>query len=71
MLVPETVIPPPWPRYDSFEGSLDKLIAKITDDGYAISDVLAYERTNQNRENVVDALEQMIEDETVVEEVLG
>ena len=71
MLVPETVIPPPWPRYDSFEGSLDKLIAKITDDGYVLADVLAYERANQNRENVIDALEQMAEDEAVVEEVVG
>jgi len=71
LLVPETVLPPPWPRYDSFEGSLDKLIAKITDDGYVLADVLAYERANQNRENVIDALEQMAEDEAVVEEVVG
>lgn len=71
MLVPETVLQPPWPRYDSFEASLDKLIAKIIEDGYVLSDVLAYERTNQNRENVVDALAQMIEDEAAVEEVVG
>jgi len=71
MLVPETVLAPPWPRYDSFDGSLDKLIAKITEDGYHLADVLAYERTNQARENVIDALEQMIEDEAAVEEVVG
>lgn len=71
LYVPETKLDPPWPRYDSFEGSLDKLIAKITEDGYVLSDVLAYERANQARENVIDALEQMSEDEAAVEEVLG
>src|SRR5262249_29629516 len=63
MVVPETVLAPPWPRYDSFEGSTDKLLAKISEDGYAVSDVLAYERANQNREDVITALEQMLADE--------
>ena len=71
MFVPETRLLPPWPRYDDFDGSIDKLITKISEDGYVLADVLAYERTNQARDNVIDALEQLLEDEAQVEEVVG
>ena len=56
---------------DPLNKAIDKLITKISEDGYVLSDVLAYERTNQGRDNVIDALEQLIEDEAQVEEVVG
>jgi hypothetical protein len=71
LVVAETVIMPPWPHYDNYSGGIAKLITKIEEDGYSIADVLAYERQSQNREDVIDALEQMVEDESAVEEVVG
>lgn len=74
IVVPETVIPPPWPRYDDYSGTPAALMRKLTDEGYELGEVLAYERANQNREKVVEALEQLIanpEPEREVEEVLG
>jgi len=73
VIVPEVHLPAPWPRYDEFNGSIARLMDKIVDDGYILEDVLAYERENQDRPDVIAALEQLIEDGEVVqaEEVIG
>ena len=74
LAVPEIRLAPPWPRYDDYDGSLIDLMQKIVDDGYRLEDVLVYERENQERYEVIEALEQMIEDEQnvpTVEEVFG
>jgi len=47
----------PWPTYDSFKGTNAQLCKKIEEDGYSFVDVLAYERENQNRPEVVAKLE--------------
>jgi len=77
MAVPEVKLSPPWPRYDEFEGSLVDLMQKLVDDGYQLEEVLAYERQSQDRVEVIEALEQMIEDERspgpaeLAEEIVG
>jgi hypothetical protein len=48
---------PPWPSYDQFSGTRQQLAQKIEEDGYDVVDVLAYERENQNRPEIVAALE--------------
>jgi len=47
----------PWPTYDSFKGTPVALCKKIEEDGYSFIDVLAYERENQNRPEVIAKLE--------------
>ena len=56
----------PWPRYDELKAGgrgrtaelvVEQIMAKITEDGYLPDDVLAYERQNLNRPDVVEALE--------------
>jgi|SRR5262245_15789352 len=53
----EARLDPPWPRYDDFKGTAAKLVEKVVGDGYALPEVLAYERQNKNREDFVSALE--------------
>jgi hypothetical protein len=48
---------PPWPLYDQFKGTPVQLCNKIEEDGYEFASVLAYERENQNRPEVVAKLE--------------
>lgn len=62
---------PPWPRYDAFDGTTLDLMNKIVEDGYTLEAVLAYERENQNRDEVVEALEQMIDDGDVVPTIVA
>ena len=66
-LVPEDIIvledvrlAPPWPAYDSYGGNAKQLVAKVEEDGFEFADVLAYERENQNRPEVVALLEQAL-----------
>lgn len=61
----------PWPRYDVFDGTLTDLMNKIVEDGYTLEAVLVYERENQNRPEIVEALEQMIDDGDVVPTVVA
>jgi len=49
---------PPWPAYDGFKGTRNALIKKIEEDGFDFDLVLAYECENQNRPEIVAALEQ-------------
>ena len=72
--VPEIRLAPPWPNYDSFAGTPAALMRKLVEDGYVLADVLAYERENQNRDKVIEGLEELIANPTgerEMEEVLG
>lgn len=53
----------PWPTYDTYTGTRNQLLKKIAEDGYELEDVLAYERENQNRAEIVAALESALEEE--------
>lgn len=48
--------PAPWPNYDRVK-DIKKLLAKVEEDGYEIDAVVAYERENQNRAEVIELLE--------------
>jgi len=58
IVIEEIRAEPPWPTYDSFKGTKNALLKKIEEDGYDFAAVLAYERENQNRPEIVTALEQ-------------
>lgn len=74
IIAPAASVPPPWPRYDEYGGSVASLIRKVEEEGYDFPTVLTYEREIQNRPKVVEALENAIAGKTEVEEgevVLG
>jgi hypothetical protein len=76
IVVAEAKLPPPWPTYDQFTGSVNALCTKIVEDGYTLEAVLAYEEDNQDRPEIVAALKQLIADglgdrREALEEVLG
>jgi hypothetical protein len=56
LVVPSTLVAPPWPRY-GVRGDVETLVRRLIDDGHDLSEVLAYERGNQDRDEIVDALE--------------
>ena len=61
----------PWPAYDTFKGSPAQLAKKVSEDGYDVHEVLAYEMANQNRDTVIAALGQLAaEHEELVEDDL-
>lgn len=62
IVLPVSVYAPPWPRYDEFEGTTEALIMRLVEDGYDLEDVLAYERSAQDRDEIVTALEGLIAD---------
>jgi hypothetical protein len=75
-VMPVTELQPPWPAYDAYQGEVADLMRKILEDGYAWEDVLVYEREHQNREQIVEALEELSigfepEAKPEVETVLG
>jgi hypothetical protein len=57
MLLPKTLVPPPWPNYDDYHGTVAQLMKKLEDDGHDLSKVLEYEKASQNRPPLVEALE--------------
>lgn len=67
--VPLAVVPPPWPRYDEFSGSVDELVRKLIEDGYVLADALEYERAAQKREDVIAALTDLVNDPDAVLEL--
>ena len=78
--IPRTMVPPPWPRYDDFQGTTETLMERLVEDGHSLEAVLTYERATQNRVAVVEALEALIADpdallelqpEPDAEEILG
>jgi hypothetical protein len=73
IVVEEIRLDPPWPSYDRFGGTAKQLADKIEEDGYDFAEVLAYERENQNRPEVVTVLEHaldLVADGLMVREVL-
>ena len=61
IMVEAPKLAPPWPTYDSFRGvrglpTAQAIVKRVREDGYAIDEVLAYERQNADRQDVVDAL---------------
>jgi hypothetical protein len=73
LVIPRTVVPPPWPRYDEYGGSPKGLIRKLSDEGHSLEQTLEYERAMQNRPGIVEALEQALAnpDLEFEEEVVG
>lgn len=74
IIVPAKQYEPPWPRFDEYTGTPTALLRRLVDDGYDLEEVLEYERHAQNRQPIVDALEQAlaeINEGEVVEEVIG
>jgi hypothetical protein len=72
--VPVKVLLPPWPNYDEYHAPPEALLRKLVDEGYDLEEVLAYERVNQDREPIIEVLEQAlaeINEGEVVEEVIG
>ena len=61
IVIEEIRLAPPWPTYDAFPGDATKLLMRVEDDGYDLADVVAYERENQNRPEVIFMLEKAIE----------
>lgn len=64
---PKTV--KPWPKYDNLE-TVEEIMARVVEDGYDPKHVVEYERENRNREDVVRALENYVE-ETAESEVVA
>lgn len=52
--------PAPWNTYDNLTDP-EKIVELATEIGVPITDVLAYERENENREDVVTALEEALD----------
>jgi hypothetical protein len=61
IVIEEKRVAIPWPTYDTFPGEVDELLLKIEADGFALTDILAYEQENQNRPEVIAALEEAID----------
>lgn len=66
--VAEVESPAPWPAYDSFKGTPAQLAKKVSEDGYDVHEVIAYEMANQNRDAVIAALGTLAADQ---EEILS
>lgn len=61
MVLPRTMVPPPWPKYDDFKGTVGQLLKRLDEDGHDLRLVLIYEQANQNRDALVNALESRID----------
>jgi len=59
--LPRTNVPPPWPKYDEFKGTVAQLLKRLEEDGHDLRRVLIYEQANQNRDALVHALEAKID----------
>ena len=67
LLVEQPKVGKPWPRYDELRAQgrrtidlvVEQIVAKVREDGYTADDVLAYERQNLNRQEVLEALEEL------------
>lgn len=61
--ITEIKVDAPWPRYLEFAGTFEELAQKVVDDGYDIRQVLAFERQNLNRPELVELYEMLQRDE--------
>lgn len=71
IVVPLTMLAPPWPRYDEYSGAPSALVRKLSDEGYELEQVLEYERAVQNRPEIVTALEGALAKQPEEEVVVG
>ena len=76
LVAPRASVPPPWPNYDDYQGTKQKLGQKLISEGHDLQRVLTYERESQNRPQVTEMLEALIadpnvSDELALEEVVG
>lgn len=62
IVLPLSAFLPPWPRYDDFDGTSEALLAKLIEDGHSLEATLEYERSAQNRPEVIATLEELIAD---------
>jgi hypothetical protein len=60
-VVPKTLLDPPWPKYDTYKGTVPALMRKLVDEGYDLEKVLAYEEAVQGRGKYIEALRDLIE----------
>jgi hypothetical protein len=62
LLVTSKPVEAPFPRYDSFDGDPEQLVAKLAEDGYDLNQILYYETSfGPKRPEVVKALQELIE----------
>lgn len=66
-IVPQ-LAPMPWPSYDSVE-DLDTILAIIDATQIPVEKVIAFEKENRNRPDVIEALEDLVEGDTEDEAV--
>jgi hypothetical protein len=70
VLVEKPRVEAPWPHYNQVK-SVPKLIAKVREDGYDPEEVRQFELQNQNRQEVLDALEALAEEEDEEVEIIA
>lgn len=68
-------VPAPWPNYDEFRGvkgtpTAVRIAERVREDGYDIFQVIAYERENANRPDVIAELEALTQSPIVDDELL-
>ena len=71
LVIPATLVPAPWPRYDEYTGSTKALVRKLVDEGHNLDEVLEYERATQRRDDLILALEELISDTDAQAEMRG
>lgn len=68
-LVSESPAPVPWPTYDKLTNYLE--IAKLAEDLGLLQETLRYERQNKNRDGVVKALSEKLQDAAEAESLVA
>jgi hypothetical protein len=61
-IVPKTLLDPPWPKYDSFKGSVPALMRKLVEEGHDLNEVLVYEEAVQGRGKIIEAINELLSD---------
>lgn len=74
-LVVEIRVPIPWPNYDTFRGvkgtpTALRIAERVKEDGYDIFQVIAYEKENVNRLDVITELEALLQSNEIEDELL-
>lgn len=60
LIVTETPVVAPWPKYNEHRSSVDDLVVRVIEDGHSLEQVIAYERQNLNRPDVIAGLENAV-----------
>jgi hypothetical protein len=67
VVAPRASVPPPWPNYDLYQGTVPQLMKKLVAEGHDVNKTLIYERETQNRDRVVEAIEELLLDPAAVQ----